>query len=259
MRGLELRQDPRVAIAGIFPTVLVGVGKTEITRAVQRLGEILDWGNSDRGPFGKIIPKGARVLIKPNWVTHANQGPWGIEPLLTDAMLVRAVVEGALQADPAQLLVGDAPIQACDFDHLLRVTGLQAWAGDLAITQPGFKGIRDFRRTTCVVRDGIRFASEEVLPLDRFVLFDLASESLLEPVTDDHRSFRVTQYDPEAMAKTHGPGRHQYLVARDVMEADVVVNLPKLKTHKKAGREPGVPGSPLTPGSWKTMARSRGV
>jgi hypothetical protein len=37
------------------------------------------------------------------------------------------------------------------------------------------------------------------------------------------------------MAKTHGPGRHQYLVARDVMEADVVVNLPKLKTHKKAG------------------------
>jgi hypothetical protein len=37
------------------------------------------------------------------------------------------------------------------------------------------------------------------------------------------------------MARTHAPGRHRYLVARQVMEADVVINLPKLKTHKKAG------------------------
>jgi hypothetical protein len=37
------------------------------------------------------------------------------------------------------------------------------------------------------------------------------------------------------MARTHAPGRHQYLVAREVLEADVVINLPKLKTHKKAG------------------------
>jgi hypothetical protein len=37
------------------------------------------------------------------------------------------------------------------------------------------------------------------------------------------------------LARTHTRGRHQYLVARDVIEADVVINLPKLKTHKKAG------------------------
>jgi hypothetical protein len=37
------------------------------------------------------------------------------------------------------------------------------------------------------------------------------------------------------MARTHAPGKHQYLIAREVLEADVIVNLPKLKTHKKAG------------------------
>jgi hypothetical protein len=37
------------------------------------------------------------------------------------------------------------------------------------------------------------------------------------------------------MAKTHGKGRHRYLVAKAVMDADLVINLPKLKTHKKAG------------------------
>jgi hypothetical protein len=37
------------------------------------------------------------------------------------------------------------------------------------------------------------------------------------------------------MANTHSLGNHQYLIAKEVLEADVVINLPKLKTHKKAG------------------------
>jgi Domain of unknown function (DUF362) len=36
------------------------------------------------------------------------------------------------------------------------------------------------------------------------------------------------------LQRTHGAGRHQYLVAREVIEADVVINLPKLKSHRKA-------------------------
>ncbi|MFO1497108.1 MAG: DUF362 domain-containing protein [Verrucomicrobiota bacterium] len=69
---------------------------------------------------------------------------------------------------------------------------------------------------------------------DRYTLFDLAADSLLEPITGD-ANFRVTMYDPEELAKTHRAGRHQYLLARDVFEADVVLNLPKLKTHRKSG------------------------
>jgi hypothetical protein len=45
----------------------------------------------------------------------------------------------------------------------------------------------------------------------------------------------VTMYDPTELAKTHGPGRHQYLLAREVFEVDVVINMPKLKTHCKSG------------------------
>jgi hypothetical protein len=37
------------------------------------------------------------------------------------------------------------------------------------------------------------------------------------------------------MERTHQRGRHQYLVARAIMDADVVINMPKLKTHRKAG------------------------
>jgi hypothetical protein len=70
---------------------------------------------------------------------------------------------------------------------------------------------------------------------ENYVLFNLGNDSLLEPLTDDHHGFRVTCYDPRLMAKTHSRGNHQYLIAKEILDADVVINLPKLKTHKKAG------------------------
>ena len=117
----------------------------------------------------------------------------------------------------------------------MRSTGLGAWAHSLSGGEPAFKGVRDFRRTVSTSVGGVRVAAEDVQPQDRFVLFDLGADSLLEPVTDGGASFRVTCYDPRLLARTHAPGRHQYLIARDVLDADVIINLPKLKTHKKAG------------------------
>lgn len=231
----ELWHDPRVALVELPSTSPGKLGEREASRGLDRLAEILGWEDGKFGPFGGVIPSGARVVVKPNWVMHENQGPWGIKPLLTDACIIRAVVEGVLRAEPSAVLLGDAPIQGCDFDRLLTATSLGAWAERLTTSEPRFKGIRDFRRTKCVFRNGIRVAFEDQLPLDQFILFDLGSESLLEPITDNRGSFRVTQYDPQEMCKTHGPGRHQYLVAREVIEADVIINLPKLKTHKKAG------------------------
>ena len=70
---------------------------------------------------------------------------------------------------------------------------------------------------------------------DRFTLFDLGRQSLLEPISANGNRFRVAWYDPRLMARTHHPGVHQYLVAKEVVEADVIINLPKLKTHRKAG------------------------
>jgi uncharacterized protein (DUF362 family) len=209
--------------------------EANVYQAIERLASDLDWAGEGDGPFGNIIPRGARVLIKPNFVLHHNQGSGGMEPMLTHQSVVRAVVNGVLKARPAEVLVGDAPIQTCDFSALLEVTRLGAWAERLQSTDARFKGIKDFRRTTARYVNGVRVAQEDVLPEDQFVLFDLAAESLLEPITQDKDDFRVTCYDPRLMAKTHSRGLHRYLVAKDVIDADVVINLPKLKTHKKAG------------------------
>ncbi len=229
--------DPRVALTALFsPSYADGpVPGGQIQQALERVAKELRWSEEERGPFGRMIPRGARVLIKPNLVLHQNEGPWGIDPLVTHLSVIRAVVEGALRAGPSEVLIGDAPLQGCDFQRLLSVTGLGAWADGLMRLEPVFKGVRDFRRTTCVFVNGVRLATEDLQPEEGFILFDLGRNSLLEPIADGRNSFRVTCYDPRLLSRTHSPGRHQYLVAREVIEADVIINLPKLKTHKKAG------------------------
>ncbi|HEX8455708.1 MAG TPA: DUF362 domain-containing protein [Pyrinomonadaceae bacterium] len=210
----------------------------DISRALRTLARELGWSGGDddaAGAFGKLIRPGARVLVKPNFVTHANQGAGGIEPLVTHPSLVRAVVAELLRTEAASVTVGDAPVQGCDFAALLSETKLGEWSAALMRRDSRFRGIRDFRRTVAVFEDGVRRASENLQAETEFVLFDLGGESLLEPITDASGAFRVTCYDPRLMRRTHAPGRHQYLVARAVLEADVVINLPKLKTHKKAG------------------------
>lgn len=229
--GLPLGSPP-VAI-GSVPNANYRDG-SPTRAALHDVAGLLGWSSPSGGNFGAVIPTGARVLVKPNWVMHENQGTWGMEPLVTHPSLVKAVVEEALKSPAAQVIVGDAPIQGCDFDQLMQAGNYPAWAEELSEREPRFGGIRDFRRTKSVGHDWNRATARDQRALEHFVLFDLGGESLLEPITVDG-AFRVTMYDPELMRRTHAPGRHQFLVAREILEADVVINLPKLKTHKKAG------------------------
>jgi uncharacterized protein (DUF362 family) len=236
---------PKVGIARLpapsYPNVNAAAAEIDnpVSQALRRLADSLGW-SSESGPFGQVVPTGARVLIKPNLVLHQNDdpryhGPDGLNCLVTHASLIRAATEAALRTGAAEVLVGDAPIQGCDFDALIKTTGLDAWSRAQMAQDPRFKGVRDFRRTTCVLVHGVRVAEENLQSKDHFTLFDLGRESLLEPISDSDDRFRVAWYDHRLMAKTHHPGVHQYLVAKEVVEADVIINLPKLKTHKKAG------------------------
>ena len=210
-----------------------------VSQALRRLADTMGWSDSnsnhERGPFGKVIPRGARVLIKPNLVLHQNEGSGGLDCLVTHPSLIRAAVEAALRTDAAEVLVGDAPIQGCNFDALVESSGLGSWAQAQMALDSRFKGVRDFRRTIGVLVHGVRVAAENLQSEDRFALFDLGRQSLLEPISAAGNPFRVAWYDPRLMARTHHAGVHQYLVAREVVEADIIINLPKLKTHKKAG------------------------
>lgn len=183
-------------------------------------------GRASWNPLGDVIAPGARVCIKPNWVHHENPRGGGLECLVTHPTLVAGVVEYARKAT-TRIVLGDAPIQGCDLDTLLGALHMRQLAGDC--------DIRDFRLVH--VRGGRFFNQQQPSGRRRedYVLFDLGRESLLEPITERTTEFRVGMYAPEEMAQAHAPGRHLYLVCREVIDADVVIDMPKLKTHGRAG------------------------
>lgn len=181
----------------------------------------------------RLVPEGARVVLKPNWVHHENAGPGGLEALVTQTGVLAAILERLVADRPASVVLGDAPVQGCDFGALRARLGLDALEDRFGARFPSFR-ITDFRRTIRLGDSHGAPIREEQRPMDAYVLFDLGAESLLEPITDE-ADFRVTMYDPEALARTHTRGRHQYLVAREIADADVVIEVPKPKTHRKAG------------------------
>jgi uncharacterized protein (DUF362 family) len=189
-------------------------------------------GRADsQAPLLEIIQPGMTVLLKPNWVFHENQKGFGMECLVTHPNFILAVLAEVCKAEPGKVIIADAPIQGCDFSALVK----QDWRHEVRRVATCPVEIFDFRRTV-LRREGFAAGQDrELRDMENYILFDLERESLLEPVSIPEGRFRVTCYDPDQLAERHRPGRHQYLLCREPFEADVIINLPKLKSHKKAG------------------------
>jgi hypothetical protein len=75
------------------------------------------------------------------------------------------------------------------------------------------------------------------------VEIDLSDESLLAQLAGSPRPrFRVADYDPRRTEAFHADGSHRYVIHREVLEANVIVSLSKLKTHEKVGVTCGLKG-----------------
>lgn len=207
----------------------------EWDEAVSALSKTLGWSDDRGRAFGAIVGPTSRVILKPNWVMHQNKGPWGVDPLITNPKLIIAVAESVLRCGPRSLTIGDAPIQGCEIERIWDEGGIAAWAEAARASGHPVIGPIDFRRTTARRIGRVLEQSTERRDLSEYVLVNVREQSLLEPITTDSTQFRVTQYPPELMKARHRPGHHEYLIAKEMLESDIVINLPKLKTHKKAG------------------------
>ena len=192
------------------------------------------FGTRAWNPIGALVKPGGTILLKPNWVLHVNERKGGTDCLFTQAPVLRAVLDYVYLARPGLVLVGDAPVQGCDLDALLAHGFREVM--DFMSLQGLNTRVVDFRRTRARRLGHFKWEMQEGLRLlGDYATVDLKGQSLLEPISRGAGRFRVTMYDPRRMRDHHAPGRHRYLVAREVLEADLIINLPKIKTHKKAG------------------------
>ncbi len=182
--------------------------------------------------LGPAVIGGRRILLKPNWVKH-DFHPGDACCLRTHHAFTLAVLEYVLQQQPASVVLGDAPIQGCRWEQMI-LPGFLEKVQALAARYRVPVTVKDFRR---MAFDPVHNRVEvEKNPASDYVLFDVGRRSYLEPVTRPGKSqFRVSQYNPDRFDTTHRPGMHRYCITRELFEAEVVISLPKIKTHQKSG------------------------
>lgn len=237
--GWAVRADYSQLTSSIpAPELTGGEANTVALAAMRELFRIwgLDaehFGSAAWNPLGRFIRPGSRVVLKPNWVLHWNKSGAGMDCMVTHPEVIKAVLEYVALAKPGSVVLGDAPVQGCDFGELCRACGIDAIVKRFRKREMEVD-VRDFRRT---VLPGGKLGGARIegnRGMEHFVLFNLKRESLLEPIAPQAAKFRVTMYDPDLMNRTHSLAHHQYMIAREIIEADTILNLPKLKTHKKA-------------------------
>lgn len=175
--------------------------------------------------------KGKSVLLKPNWVRQEFKESDYI-CLRTNDNLLLCILEEVLKFGPSKVLIGDAPVQGCVWEKMITVellSKIQALSGEYNIPII----VKDFRRTITDLRKN--HVENDLHPLSDYVIFDLKDKSCLEPITTNDKRFRVTCYDPDRLAEAHHKGMHKYCVTKDIFDNDIIITIPKLKTHRMAG------------------------
>lgn len=196
-----------------------------------------NYGTTLWNPLKEFIKPGNKILIKPNLVSDYNKSGQGQDCLYTHPSVVAAVIDYALIAlqGTGEIIVGDAPLQECDFEKLITESGYK----DM-IDWYRSKGVKirlaDLRNTkTYVGKDGLHYEQSgldseknKVVQLNEISSFTGLAQQRL-------KKLRVTSYDPRILQKHHNKKVHEYSVSQCLLEADVVINVPKPKCHRKAG------------------------
>jgi len=220
-----------------FPTArLANPVYALVRRLFQAMGlDAARAGTPHWNPLSEILRPGQQVLVKPNLVHHQHYRGGQLHWLVTDPRLIRAVCDYAFLAvgREGHVIVGDAPLQSADWDSLVRETRIERLP--VFYASHGYRlSLRDFRTLRTIDRRGMKC---DPTPLAGdpagYRAVDFGADSC--HAGRDWRRFRVTNYNPHTMREHHNATRHEYLVAGSVLSSPVVINLPKLKTHRKSG------------------------
>lgn len=187
-------------------------------------------------PLGdNLIKQGDIVLIKPNMVLEKNSTGLGEDCLYTNPCVVEAVIPYVWKAlkGKGKIIVADAPVQSCDFQSLIIESGYK----DL-IQRYQKKGInielKDLRGLISRYENGI--LNQEMKDEEEAIIVDIRKNSEHAKLENNKMNrLRIANYNPEELLRHHNSQKHEYLIAKEALEADVIINMPKPKAHRIAG------------------------
>lgn len=191
-------------------------------------------------PAGFVRP-GDRVVLKPNWIKEHDErhpGPGAWEHIITHPTVIEAVTKWAAAqlAGTGSITICDAPQTDSSFTKIREYCQLDQVLDRCRREFPGV-GIQllDLRPEEWHAVDGVTVSKRSLSgdPLGATQV-NLGAESEFATYTGCGRLYGAS-YDMEETNAHHRDSVQEYLLCRTPMEADVFINLPKLKTHKKVG------------------------
>jgi uncharacterized protein (DUF362 family) len=190
-------------------------------------------------PLGQWIRPGDTVVLKPNFVRDFRESsPDDADCLIAHGSVIRAVLDYAYLAleGRGRLVIADAPQNDADFDRIRQITHLgtmvQFYRQDL-----GFQvEVYDLRPEAAVKIDGV-IVDHRPLAGDPagYVAVDLGALSAFTEIGHLCHRLYGAEYDRAELVRHHADGHHEYPISKTVLDADCVISIPKLKTHKKTG------------------------
>lgn len=215
--------------------------ENEIYAGVRRLLHLLgldaeNYGTEQWNPLGHLIEPGMTVVIKPNFVLGKHSEGKDVFSIITHPSVLRAIADYSWIAlkGRGEIVVADAPQYDCDFKQLVEITKIDHVCDFYSDFSGPKVHLYDLRSYWSKTR---HFPSCKIpLPGDPkgVTTVRLGRQSALYNCPNPER-FYGTVYHRSELINHHCGETQEYEISRTVLDADVVISVPKLKVHKKVG------------------------
>lgn len=176
-------------------------------------------------------------MIKPNLIRESRLQDDDWEYVITHPNVISAVVRWVYKAlnGVGEVIIADGPQTDSDFEKIAKKAKLYQ-IEEKYREKPNFGvEIFDLREEKWITEDNV-IVDKKLLTGDPkgYTEIDLGESSEFK-FDDREGNYYGAAPDYKETQRHHSSGHHRYRVARSALEADLIINLPKLKKHKKAG------------------------
>ena len=180
-----------------------------------------------------------KVVIKPNWVRHSHlgrEGDW--DYVITHPAVLTAVFLKVLDhvGPEGEIIICDAPETDADFKKLISYYPVDLWIRKAKEKNISFR-IIDLRDDEWKLKDGVIIERKKLSgdPKGSVEVNLFGENSEFFNHLKSERGYYGADFNLVETNQAHDGRNNKYRVSRTVIEADVFINIPKLKTHKKGG------------------------
>ena len=185
----------------------------------------------------KLIKPGDKVVIKPNFVKESHLyklDDW--EYIITHSEVIKFVLINVIEAlnNKGEIYIIDAPQTDSDYEKIIERVRLPEIVNELRKTTEVKIEYYDIREERWFYKQGIIVKRKKLAGDPKgYVKVNLGSDS--EFHSKENKDYYGADYDTNETKRYHNENDNIYIVSKTILDCDVFINLPKLKTHKLGG------------------------